>query len=164
MAHHYRVIELDSVDLEDEIRDMISVRTSACEERNGAKSKEEQNREAEKWAREISRWRNPGIFLARRRKMIVGYLLGYQTDKGGFHIWHMGVRENLKRHGIGSSLLRRCEGHCRSRGYPDLRTNTYNRFKEKLILLIKEGFSIEGVTWVKGGYLRILFRKVSMGG
>lgn len=155
-----QIAEIDLKGLEARIPEVISVRTSAYEEWNGPKSQQEQQREAASWLRKVSDWRNPAVFLAEKDSEVVGYLLGYEGDKGDFHIWHVGVRQDFKRQGIGRALLRKCEEACRSRGYRALSTTTYNRFRGMLILLLQEGFYVEGVTWVTGATeLRLLLRK-----
>jgi len=155
-----QIMEIDLKVLEACIQEVISVRTSAYEEWNGPKSQHEQQREAVSWLRKVSDWRNSAIFLAKKGSEIVGYLLGYEGDKGDFHIWHVGVKQDFKRQGIGRALLRKCEEACRTRGYRVLSTTSYNRFRGMLILLLQEEFYIEGVTWITGATeLRLLLRK-----
>lgn len=156
MRADYQIVEINFKALEACIEDVISVHTSAYEEWNGPKSQQEQQREAASWLRR-SVWRNSAIFLAKKDSKIVGYLLGYEGD---FRIWHIGVRQDFKRQGIGRALLRKCEEACRSGEYQVLGTTTYNRFKGMLILLFQEGFYIEGTTWIPGATeLRLLLRK-----
>jgi len=153
-------VEIDKTVLEGCIQDVISVRTSAYEEWNGSKSRQEQQREAASWLRKISNRLSPAIFIAEKGDEIIGYLWGYERDEGNFHISHIGVRQDLKRQGIGRAILRKCEEACRLRGYQVLSTTTYNRFRGMLILLLQEGFYIEGVTWITGASeLRLLLRK-----
>ena len=160
MAAGHQILEIGLEALEECIHGVISVRTSAYEKWNGPKSAQEQQQEAVSWLRKASDWRDPGIFLASKNNEIVGYLLGYRGDKGDFRIWHIGVREEFKRRGIGRALMRTCEEACRSRGYRVLSVTTYNRFRGMLILLLQEGFYIEGVTWITGASeLRLLLRK-----
>jgi GNAT superfamily N-acetyltransferase len=74
--------------------------------------------------------------------------LAHEREPGDMHIWHIGVRSELQRRGVGRQLLRRCEDGARALGCRALTVTTYNRFRGMLILLLQEGFYIEGVTWV----------------
>ena len=155
-----QIVEIELKDLEMCIQDIISVRTSAYKEWNGPKSQRERQEEAASWLRKISDRRKPAIFLTKKRDKIIGYLWGYERDKGNFHVSHIGVRQNFKRQGIGRALLRKCEEVCRFRGYRVLSTTTCNRFRGMLILLLQEEFYIEGVTLTTGATeLRLLLRK-----
>ena len=155
-----QIVEIELKALETCIQDIISVRTSAYEERDVPKSQRQQQREAVSWLGQISGRRYPAIFVAKKGSEIIGYLWGCEGDERNFHISDMGVRQDFKRQGIGRALLRKCEEVCRSRGYQALSTTTYNRFRGMLILSLQEGFDIEGVTWMTGASeLKLLLRK-----
>ena len=54
--------------------------------------------------------RNPGMsFLARLRQMLVGAVLCGHDGRRGF-IWHLAVRPEFRRRGIGRRLVQQC--HC----------------------------------------------------
>ena len=160
MTRDCRIVELDLETFKASLPDIISVRTSAYEEWNGPRSPREQQEEAEAWTRQASARPNPAMLVAERGGETVGYLLACERRSEHFHIWHTGVRRDVQRQGIGRALLRRCEETGRARGYRVVGTTTQNRFKGMLILLLKEGFDIEGVTWIPGATdLRIALRK-----
>ncbi|MBM4044839.1 MAG: GNAT family N-acetyltransferase [Planctomycetes bacterium] len=150
MEPGYEMAVLPPEDWKAHIAEVISVRTSAYEKWNGPKSKEEQAREAEQWLRKWSARRAPVLIVAKKDREVVGYVSGDERDLGEFYISHIGVREDLKRRGIGRSLVRRLEEHAKLQGCRAVRTTTYNRFKGMLILLLHQGFYIQGTTWVEG--------------
>lgn len=132
------------------IRDVISVRTSAYEQWNGPKTEETQARQAAAW---LQKWRerhNPSLLVATQQKGIGGYLSADERESGERYISHIGVREDLKRQGIGRLMLRKFEEKARESGCRALTTTTYNRFRGMLILLLQEGFYIQGTTWIEG--------------
>lgn len=160
MTSHCHIVAINLDALETHLQDIIYVRTSAYRQWNGPKSPAECRREAASWRRKITTRRNPAVFVAQKDDEIVGYLWGYERNEGEFHISHTGVRDDLKRQGIGRALLRECQETCRSRGMSILSTATYNRFVGMLILLLQEGFTIQGVTWIEGASEpRLLLRK-----
>jgi len=150
MKTSYDIVVLSPKDWKVYIAEIISVRTSAYERWNGPKSSEEQEREAEQWLRKWSARRVPVLIVAKKDSKLVGYLAADQRNIGEFYISHIGVREDLKRQGIGRLLIRKCEEYAKFHGYCAVTTTTYNRFKGMLILLLQEEFYIQGTTWVEG--------------
>ena len=150
MSTQFEVVDVPTGSWANCILDVISVRTSAYEQWNGPKSEEEQRREAEVWLAKWSAGRHPALFLARQNNKVIGYLSADERQRGEFYISHIGVREDLKRKGIGRALLRKYEEKARANGYRALTTTTYNRFKGMLLMLLQEGFYIQGTTWVEG--------------
>jgi ribosomal protein S18 acetylase RimI-like enzyme len=90
------------------------------------------------------------LFLARVNQEIVGYVLAGERENDHFYISHIGVRSDCKRRGIGRSLLLECEWYAEGRSYLAVTTTTYNRYRGMLLLLIQEGYYIQGTTWVEG--------------
>jgi predicted N-acetyltransferase YhbS len=146
----YKIVIIKPEDWEAHIAQVVSVRVSAFEKWNGLKSQENQEKEARLWFRKWSERHNPALFVAKRDNEIIGYLIADERRKQEYYISHIGVREDLKRKGIGCSLIRKYEEKAKAGGYRALTTTTYNRFKGILILLLQEGFYIQGVTWVEG--------------
>jgi len=142
------------------IRDVISVRASAYEQWNGPKTEETQAREADAWLRKWGQRRNPSLFVAKQQDETVGYLSADERESGEHYISHIGVSGKLKRRGIGRALVQQSEEKARDYGCRALTTTTYNRFKGMLILLLQEGFYIQGTTWIEGATEpRICLRK-----
>ena len=151
---------MDLQDLMTFIREIVFVRASAYEEWTGPIPQREQQEEAMSWLRRMPGLRHPAMLVAKWREEIIGYLWGYEKSGRDFRISDIGVRQDFKRQGIGRALLRRYEEACKSRGYQALSAVVYNRFTGMLILLLQEGFTIEGATWATGkSELEILLRK-----
>jgi len=160
MVRGYEIRQLAGAGVEELIGEVIAVRTAAYLEWNGPRSPEQEAQEAASRMRAISGRRDPAAFVARREERVVGYLWGHVRNEGEFYISHIGVHPDHQRQGIGRALLQACEGACRSTGYRALTASTYNRYRGMLILLLQEGFYVEGVTWRRTSVeLRLLLRK-----
>jgi GNAT superfamily N-acetyltransferase len=160
MEAGYRILRVKPQILERHIPDIIAVRSSAFEPWNGPRSQAQQREEAAAWLARVSQWRSPLVLVAEWGHEPIGYLLAHEREGGDCHIRHAGVRQECQRQGIGRALLRRCEAEALAGGNRALTVTTYNRFRGMLILLLGEGFDIEGVTWVPGATgLRVLLRK-----
>ena len=145
-----QVSTIPCVDWPAVIREVISVRTSAYLDWNGEKAEVEQAAEAEAWLKHWKSRRDATLFAARRRGRLLGYLTADERERGEYYISHIGVHSDAKREGIGRALVRRCIEEAVSRGYRAVCTTTYNRYRGMLLLLIQEGFCIQGTTWVEG--------------
>ncbi len=160
MLSGHEIRQLDLAALEAVIGDVIAVRTAAYLAWNGPRTEEEEAQEAASWLQALADRRSPAAFVAQRASRVVGYLWGHGREDGEFHISHIGVHPDHQRQGIGRALLQACEGACRSAGCRALTTSTYNRYRGMLILLLQEGFCVQGVTWVVGASEpRLLLRK-----
>jgi GNAT superfamily N-acetyltransferase len=141
---------LDHPEWSNIIRDVIAVRTSAYLDWNGPRTDTEQKAEAEAW---LERWRNrrsATLFAARTGGKLVGYLIADERERGEHYIAHIGVHGEYKRRGIGRALIRRCEEQAVAAGCRAVTTTTYNRYPGMLILLLQEGFYVQGMSCLKG--------------
>jgi ribosomal protein S18 acetylase RimI-like enzyme len=101
----YKIVIIKPEDWEAHIAQVVSVRVSAFEKWNGLKSQEDQEKEARLWFRKWSERHNPALFVAKRDNEIIGYLIADERRRQEYYISHIGVREDLKRKGIGCSLI-----------------------------------------------------------
>ena len=132
------------------IDDVIAVRASAYEQWNGPMTSEQRNQEAINWLGKWTGHKNPLLLVAKNENTIVAFIKADEREEGEYFIAWIGVRQDFKRQGIGLSLIRKCEEIAKGYGCSVLTTTTYNRFKGILILLILEGFYIQGPIWVQG--------------
>jgi len=142
------------------IHDVITVRTSAYFDWNGDKTESEKKAEAKSWMDRYATADDVLLFSARDIDQLVGYLIAYIRDHGEYYISHIGVRTDFKRRGIGRMLIHHVLDEATNRKYQSVSTATYNRYPGMIVLLINEGFYIQGTTWIKGAIEpRISLRK-----
>jgi GNAT superfamily N-acetyltransferase len=132
------------------IDDIISVRTSAYEQWNGQKTLEQRKHEANSWLEKWSEQKNPFLLVAKSDDLIVGFIKAEERVKGEYQISWIGVSQDFKRRGIGRSLIQKCKEVAITLKHSALTTTTFNRFRGMLILLLSEGFYIQGTTWIEG--------------
>ena len=94
-------------------------------------------------------------------QQVVGCKLGYERKPGHFYSWLGGVHADHRGRGIASELMRQQHDWCRHQNYHTIRTQTYNRWRDMLILNIRSGFDIIGTQQGKHGLVIVLEKKVA---
>ena len=89
---------------------------------------------------------------------VVGCKLGYERKPGHFYSWLGAVHIDFRGQGIAAELMRQQHDWCRQHGYHTIRTQTYNQWRQMLILNIRFGFDIVGTVQGKRG-LTIIMEK-----
>ena len=104
---------------------------------------------------------SPGLLTltARENGVLAGFKIGYELEPGVFYSWLGGVREPFRRLGIARILMERQHARCRAQGYTLVRTKTYNRWKNMLILNLQCGFDITDVLEKADGEKQIVLEK-----
>lgn len=99
---------------------------------------------------------NGFFFGAYINNKIVGYVLGYEKQKGVFHLSLLGVLPLYRKKGIGKKLLKEAEAKAKDLGYKKLAINTFVPiFIPMYNLLVKSGFNIVKKSQVKFGDQKI---------
>ncbi|MFA8433066.1 MAG: GNAT family N-acetyltransferase [Marinifilaceae bacterium] len=80
--------------------------------------------------------------LAYEGEKLVGFKMGYALDADTFYSWLGGVRSSCRKQGIGQILIDRQLQQAEEMGYSRVRTKTRNRFREMLILNLRNGFDV----------------------
>lgn len=91
---------------------------------------------------------------------VVGCKLGYERKPGQFYSWLGAVHPDFRGQGVASELMRRQHDWCRQQGYHIIRTQTYNQWRDMLILNLRFGFDIVGTVQGKHGLMIILEMKL----
>ncbi len=91
---------------------------------------------------------------------VVGCKLGYERKPGQYYSWLGGVHPDVRGQGIASELMRQQHEWCRQNQYHTIRTQTYNQWREMLILNLRYGFDIIGTTQGKHGLTIVLEKKL----
>lgn len=90
----------------------------------------------------------------------VGFKLGYEKEKKEFYSWLGGVLPECRGIGIAEDLMKAQHQWCKKQGYKKITTQTQNRFKNMLLLNLKEGFEITGTKQSSTGFSILLEKKI----
>lgn len=99
------------------------------------------------------------IVLAFHKGKVVGYKIGYEDRKERFYSWLGGVYPVNRGKGIATKLLSMQHRWCEEQGYSVVRTQTKNRWRDMLILNIREGFNVVGTYTDDRGEPKIILEK-----
>lgn len=99
------------------------------------------------------------IVLACDNEKVVGYKIGYEDRKERFYSWLGGVYPDYRGMGIATKLLRLQHEWSENQGYSVVRTQTKNRWRDMLVLNIKQGFDIVGTFTDERGEPKIILEK-----
>ncbi len=89
----------------------------------------------------------------------VGFKLGYEQSQGEFYSWLGGVVPEYRGLGIASNLMQTQHRWCVEQGYKKIQTKTQNRFREMLMLNLKNGFDVIGTHASDEGGMKIVLEK-----
>lgn len=99
------------------------------------------------------------ITLAIDESKVVGYKMGYELDSDVFYSWLGGVDTKYRNKGIGSKLMEIQHQYLIESGYKAVRTKTMNKWREMLILNIKNGFDVIDTSANEAGEIKIILEK-----
>lgn len=86
------------------------------------------------------------LLMASIEEVPVGFKLGYELNDREFYSWLGGVVPEYRGIGIAADLMTKQHEWCREKGYQQIQTTTQNRFREMLLLNIRFGFDVVGIT------------------
>jgi ribosomal protein S18 acetylase RimI-like enzyme len=98
------------------------------------------------------------VIVAVTDSKVVGFKIGYEQNPRQFHSWLGGVHPDFRRKGIGAELMRLQHQWCKAHGYTCIRTHTRNKWRDMLILNIRNGFDVVG-TVTENGEPKIILEK-----
>ena len=99
--------------------------------------------------------------LAVVNEQVVGCKLGYERKPRQFYSWLGAVHPEFRGQGIASELMRRQHDWCRRQNHQTIRTQTYNQWREMLVLNLRFGFDIIGTVQGKRGLTIVLEKNLS---
>jgi len=97
--------------------------------------------------------------VVRQNNSLAGFKIGYPLNSEVFYSWLGAVSPPFRRRGIALLLMERQHAWCKANGFLKVCTKTYNRWKNMLILNLKCGFVIVGLTKKEDGRLQIVLEK-----
>lgn len=90
---------------------------------------------------------------------VIGYKIGYEQKDDSFYSWLGGVDETYRNYGIASKLMEKQHQFLREHGYKIVQTKTKNKWRNMLILNIKNGFDVIGTYTDEKGEPKIILEK-----
>lgn len=90
---------------------------------------------------------------------VIGYKIGYALDEKTFYSWVGGVDANYRNYGIASKLMEKQHEYLKERGYKNVQTKTKNKWRNMLILNIKNGFDVIGTYTDTSGEPKVILEK-----
>ncbi|PFJ15105.1 GNAT family N-acetyltransferase [Bacillus cereus] len=99
------------------------------------------------------------INIAMNKAQVVGYKIGYELNEHKFCSWLDGVHTEFRGHGIASELMKQQHAFLKEKGYRIVQTKTKNKWRNMLILNIKNGFNVIGTYTDDKGEPKIILEK-----
>ncbi len=99
------------------------------------------------------------ILVCELEQKLVGFKIGYALDSRIFYSWLGGVLPDFRKFGVAQRLLDYQESAVAKRGFHTIEVKTMNRFPEMIRFLVKNGYSVKGVSDFGSTQERILFVK-----
>lgn len=93
------------------------------------------------------------------RGVLVGYKIGYELDSDIFYSWLGGVSEKHRNKGIASKLMKQQHLYLKEKDYKIVQTKTKNKWRNMLVLNIKNGFDVIGTYTDSSGESKIILEK-----
>lgn len=97
--------------------------------------------------------------LAVEEGEVIGYKIGYELESDGFYSWLGGVNDLYRKKGIASKLMNQQHLYLKDKGYKVIQTKTKNKWRNMLILNIKNGFDVIGTYTDSSGEPKIILEK-----
>ncbi|MGP1908406.1 GNAT family N-acetyltransferase [Metabacillus sp. JX24] len=99
------------------------------------------------------------VITAMDGKNIIGYKIGYALDRDQFYSWLGGVRINYRKYGVASMLMDMQHRYLIENGYSSIQTKTMNKWRNMLVLNIKNGFDVINTYTDEKGLHKIVLEK-----
>lgn len=97
--------------------------------------------------------------FVRQNNSLAGFKIGYPLNSEVFYSWLGAVSLPFRQRGIARLLMESQHAWCSENGFSVVRTKTYNRWKNMLILNLQCGFDIVGLAKKEDGRLQIVLEK-----
>ncbi len=104
----------------------------------------------------------PGLMLllAWEGDDCLGFKAGYRRNEDHFYSWLGGVLPGARGQGIARRLMLAQHEWVQGQGYVYVTTETYNRYRDMLLLNLRMGFDVVGTLTTLKGETKIVLRKV----
>ncbi|MFS0644399.1 GNAT family N-acetyltransferase [Siminovitchia sp. 179-K 8D1 HS] len=103
----------------------------------------------------------PGLLMivAMERDKVIGFKIGYKVNDEEFYSWLGGVDESYRGNGIATKLMEIQHHYLSENRFRVVQTKTKNKWRNMLILNIKNGFVVIGTYTDERGEPKIILQK-----
>ena len=91
---------------------------------------------------------------------VIGFKAGYERKPSHFYSWLGCVDAAFRGRGVAQTLMQRQHDWCRQHAYQTVRTQTYNQWRNMLLINIKHGFDVIGAQQGTHGLLIVLEKRL----
>ncbi len=98
------------------------------------------------FSKEAPKKNNLLALLSTSNNQLVAYKVGYEIDSETFYSWVGGVHPQYRQQGLAKKLMQYQHQVLKEKGYKKVRTKTRMGFRAMLVLNIKAGFDISGLS------------------
>lgn len=114
----------------------------------------------EKLKMELSSKFNTTIIIVYNDEMPIAFKIGYERSKRVYYSWMGGVTLKFRGLGLANEMMQIQHNHAVELGYDVINTQSNNKFKNMIILNLKNGFEIKGTLQSIGDdYLTVILEK-----
>lgn len=99
------------------------------------------------------------VDIALDGEVLAGYKIGYASNREQLYSWLGGVDKKYRNLGIASGLMERQHAYAKASGYRAVQTHTKNKWRNMLLLNIKNGFDVIGTYTDGEGEPKIILEK-----
>lgn len=99
------------------------------------------------------------INVALNESEVAGYKIGYELNDSKYYSWYGAVHENFRGRGIALKLMEEQHRYLTGEGYRVVQTKTRNKWRDMLVLNIKNGFDVIETFTDEDGIHRIVLEK-----
>lgn len=99
------------------------------------------------------------LLIAAVENKPAGFKLGYQHDKETFYSWLGGVLPEMRGLGLAEVLMKSQHDWCKNCGLKKVQTKTKNKWRNMIILNLKNGFEIIGTYTDDKGEAKLILEK-----
>ena len=111
------------------------------------------------WLEKLKSKQKVLINVALKDSEVIGFKIGYALDETTFYSWLGGVSSHYRSYGVASELMKQQHTNLKEMGYEIVQTKTMNKWRNMLLLNIRNGFDIVGTETDERGELKIILEK-----
>jgi predicted GNAT superfamily acetyltransferase len=99
------------------------------------------------------------VIIAVAGSNVIGYKIGYELSREKFYSWLGGVDPDFRGHGIATELMHKQHKVLLDKGYRIVQTKTMNKWRNMLVLNIRNGFDVIDTHIDEKGLHKIILEK-----
>ncbi|MFD1032647.1 GNAT family N-acetyltransferase [Metaplanococcus flavidus] len=113
----------------------------------------------DQWLEKLKSKQKVLVNIALKDSEVIGFKIGYALDEITFYSWLGGVSSQYRNYGVASELMKQQHTDLKEMGYEVVQTKTMNKWRNMLLMNIRDGFDIVGTKIDERGELKIILEK-----